>query len=424
MGKSSFAIRDPIHGFVELNPHEWNVINSRPFQRLRRIRQLAWTDYVYPAAMHCRFEHSIGVMHVATRIFDAIWQRDQDRLKSEFDLEKSGAPRQRQILRLAALLHDLGHSPFSHAGEEALPQKDSKIKYTHEEYSDAILTISLHDCIDNDGYNYTNHGVKASDISEVFSSRPRNAISSFLKTIVSGQMDADRMDYLLRDSYHCGVTYGRYDLDRIINSCCLCTNPEDDTPSIGIDQGGLQAAEGLIIARYMMFSQVYFHHTRSIYDRHLSNCLSDLLSDEGGHFPPPTKEGIARFLRWDDWRVLGALADGQGGEHGRRIAERDHYRLVHETPEAASAEEIARAEQILGALVNLSPLEVSSEKSWYKKNSTEVLIRKEREGITGRDIPLSQRSGIVGKILPTNQRRVYVAAERRREAYEQIKKLS
>lgn len=117
-----YEIRDPVHGFIRLNRLEWDVINQPVFQRLRRIRQLAWTDMVYPGATHSRFEHSLGVMHVASRLFDALERRSKDILCSgDYGYGDDSLGRQRRIIRLAALLHDLGHGPFSHAAEELLP---------------------------------------------------------------------------------------------------------------------------------------------------------------------------------------------------------------------------------------------------------------------------------------------------------------
>ena len=114
----SYEFRDPVHGFIQVNDWERDVINHSAFQRLRRIKQLAWTDMVYPGATHTRFEHSLGVMHVATQLFDALTRR-QPELFKELDYETTGKPR--QLVRLAALLHDIGHAPFSHAAEELFP---------------------------------------------------------------------------------------------------------------------------------------------------------------------------------------------------------------------------------------------------------------------------------------------------------------
>jgi len=260
-----YEIRDPVHGFIQLNEWEFDIINQPAFQRLRRIRQLAWTDMVYPAAMHTRFEHSLGVMQVATRLFETLRQRDADILRSEYSFESSGLDRQRQIIRLAALLHDVGHGPFSHAAEEVLPPKgESAHLYEHEEYSAAIVNHVLRDVIEDHPVNKNNYGIKVADISSVFSDAAATPKTLAWNNLVSGQMDADRMDYLLRDSFHAGVSYGRYDLDRVAATVTLCQDPELDGFDIGVGEDGIHAVEGLLIARYMMFTQLYYHKTRSI----------------------------------------------------------------------------------------------------------------------------------------------------------------
>ena len=116
-----YEVRCPVHGFIGINDWEQEIISQPAFQRLRRIRQLGWTDLVYPGAMHTRFEHSLGVMHVATSMYEAVARRSADVLKSELAYNQEGLDRHRTLVRLAALLHDLGHGPFSHAVEELLP---------------------------------------------------------------------------------------------------------------------------------------------------------------------------------------------------------------------------------------------------------------------------------------------------------------
>jgi HD superfamily phosphohydrolase len=301
-----YEIRDPVHGFIPLNDWEWDIINQPAFQRLRRIRQLAWTDMVYPGAMHTRFEHSLGVMHVATRLFTSLRRRDGDILKHEFSFEDSGLDRQCQIIRPAALLHDIGHGPFSHATEELLPQEPTTgAKFEHEAYSAAIVKHSLKEVIENHPRNTNNYHITVSEINGVFSPLTVSPKTLVWKNLVSGQMDADRMDYLLRDAYHSGVSYGRYDLDRLVHTIALCEEPDSSGGySIGVGEDGVHALEGLLVARCMMFTQLYFHKTRSIYDYHLAECMKKILGKEGGLFPAPDEVGIAKYLEWDDWRVL------------------------------------------------------------------------------------------------------------------------
>src|SRR2546430_1944302 len=136
----TYELRCPVHGFIPISDWERVIIAQPAFQRLRRIRQLAWTDQVYPGAMHTRFEHSLGVMHLATRLYDSIVERSGPLLKSYYGYDAAGFHRDRVLVRFAALLHDVGHSPFSHAGEEVFPFRPvGEKRYVHEEYSAAII---------------------------------------------------------------------------------------------------------------------------------------------------------------------------------------------------------------------------------------------------------------------------------------------
>ncbi len=304
---SPLEIRCPIHGLIPLNAWEWDIVNQPAFQRLRRIRQLAWTDMVYPGAMHTRFEHSLGVMHISSRLVDALWQRERELLQSVYHYISEKMERQKQLIRVAALLHDIGHGPFSHAAESLLPRKPKgKQRYQHEDYSAAIIDHCLRDVIENHPDNKNGHNIQVEEIKNLFSPSSISPDVLVWKNLVSGQLDADRMDYLLRDAHHAGVSYGNFDLNRVIATISLCQNVEESGYTIGIGDDGLHAAEGLIIARYMMFTQLYFHKTRAIYDHHLEKASSSILPK--GEFPPPTEAGIKGFLDWDDWRVVGAIA--------------------------------------------------------------------------------------------------------------------
>jgi HD superfamily phosphohydrolase len=171
---------------------------------LRRIRQLAWTDQVYPGAMHTRFEHSLGVMNVATLLYDAIVRNSADVLKSELAYDEAGFQRNRQLVRLAALTHDLGHSPFSHAAEDLFPTRDDAEgngTYKHEEYSAAIVRTKLRSAIEDHPLN-NNYGFKADDVAALLEGSATARQGLFWRDLIDGQMDADRMDYLLRDSHH------------------------------------------------------------------------------------------------------------------------------------------------------------------------------------------------------------------------------
>lgn len=271
----TYEIRCPVYGFVTLNDWEWQIISVRAFQRLRRIRQLAWTDYVFPGAMHTRFEHSLGVMHMATKLYEGIAQRSLDILEADLGYAEVGLMRHKTLVRLAALLHDVGHSPFSHAAENLFPLKpdDSGEHYGHEAYSAAIVRRYFSDVIKNHPLN-RNYGFTSDDVANLLEGNEGAGHALFWRNIITGQLDADRMDYLVRDSLHCGVSYGRYDWQRLVGTTVAVPATETREPGIGVMEGGFHAAEALILARYFMFTQIYFHKTRVILDRHLQEALN------------------------------------------------------------------------------------------------------------------------------------------------------
>lgn len=413
MRQHEYEIRDPIHGMIPFSELEKSLINSRGFQRLRRIRQLSWTDYVYPGAMHTRFQHTIGVMHTASRIFDAIVSDPHSRslLNSEFGLTDSIIERQRIIIRMAALVHDLGHSPFSHAGETLMPVKKSVTNgedklYAHEDYSVEIFNQTIFPDISKHS-EISSQNISASEITGLIEGTPQSALGALCKDIISGRIDADRMDYLLRDSYYCGVRYGHYEFDRLINTICVLEDPEDGTHSIGIKEDGLHAAEGLLIARYMMFHNVYYHKTRVIYDYHYQMALREML---GGVFPKPsTLANVRKYMAWDDWRVLGLLANNKAGEHGQFLANRDHYQLVYQTSEShendiASGVAFKKFAAAEDAAKNV-PHHVWSERKSFAGDIS-VLVRDSGKLHTK---PLLELSGVVKSLRPLNQKRLYVA---------------
>jgi uncharacterized protein len=409
-GDQTYEFRCPVHGFVALNKWEREIIDQRPFQRLRRIRQLAWTDQVYPGAMHTRFEHSLGVMHVASLLFDSVVRNSRDLLSGELGYNEAGLARHRQLVRLAALLHDVGHSPFSHASEELFPDKAAGRKYVHEEYSAAIIRQQLADVIENHKSN-SNYNFTANDVAALIEGSAGVQTGIFWRDLISGQMDADRMDYLLRDSHHTGVHYGRYDLHRLVSTVTALRSGENLGLRLGIQEGGWHAAEALVLARYFMFTQVYFHKTRVAYDIHIREAMKELLPN--GHFPEPSD--LAGYLSWDDWKVLGLLAEGKGGEHGSRLSERRHYRRIFSSPEMmeqSDREKLQLLEEKLGSLVS-EKVPAGRSKSWYKTDGSDVAVVEEQ---SGRSKPLSDFSNVVRFLGKHNQVFLYCKPEVRTEA--------
>ncbi len=288
--------RDPIHGFVRLSENEVKLVDSPVFQRLRRIHQTGMTHIVYHGAEHNRFGHSIGAIEFASQAFHSINDRNPGVLGSNVE----EIERNRCLLRLAALLHDIGHAPFSHAAEALFPLKNEEKaeRYSHEDYTAAILKDSELTPVLEATF-CKDLGIKIDEIALLVEGKAVEP--KVLPQLMSSDLDIDRMDYLLRDSLYTGVLYGHYDYQRLIRT--LTVNP--DTGDLAVEFGGLHSATALILARYFMFIQVYFHKTRRIYDLLLDKFLSSVLPE--GTFPPPDK--IEKFLKWDDVRVNQLVAE-------------------------------------------------------------------------------------------------------------------
>jgi HD superfamily phosphohydrolase len=225
--------------------------------------------------MHTRFEHSLGVMHTATLMYDAIRERSLEILEAELAYNGDGLGRDRQLVRLAALLHDVGHGPFSHAAEEVLPTVEGGTgKYKHEQYSAAIIRLNLRDVIENHPAN-ANYGFKADDIAALLEGSSRAKQALFWRDLIDGQMDADRMDYLLRDSYHIGVQYGRFDLHRMIQTITAVRFDSDGSLRVGITYGGLHAAEAWFLLDILCLRRSIFIRLES----HLTYICGELLKN-------------------------------------------------------------------------------------------------------------------------------------------------
>lgn len=338
---SNHEIRDPIHNFIRLEPGEIQVLDSAPFQRLRHIHQLALTYLLYPSATHRRFEHSLGVMELASRVFDVVTDPDnihhesvREIIPKNFDLEYW-----RRTLRMAALCHDLGHLPFSHAAESELLPKG----WDHERFTAELIRSDEMEQI------WKKIKVSSEDVAKLavgpkhYKERGFSDWEAILSEIIVGDaFGADRMDYLLRDSHHIGVAYGRFDQYRLIDTLRILPKvdraPEDEPgsqePALGIEEGGLHSAEALILARYFMFSQVYFHHVRRIYDIHLKDFLKRWLPD--GMFTA----SIEDLMQITDNEVISELSravrdkEHPGHDPARRIARREHFRLLYQRTRA------------------------------------------------------------------------------------------
>lgn len=318
---NTYKFRDPIHGFIDVSDDELKIINSIPFQRLRNIKQLAMTYYIYHGAEHTRFGHSLGVMHLVTKAFRSAVQDFPKR----FPVAK--AKYYEQILRLIALTHDIGHAPFSHASESVFPNG-----VEHEDFTVKIVTeTEIADMIRSIGQKFVSeygpaYNITPELICDIYMGRDAgpNSEYTFLKSFMDSELDCDKMDYLLRDSYYCGVKYGMYDVERLISSFTICYTNE--IPRLAIETGGIQVFEEFVLARYFMFIQVYFHKTRRYFDIMLGRALKKVLP--GGTYPSTTNE----YLQWDDGKVFQLLKEHSSSDEScKNIVERIVYKRVFHT---------------------------------------------------------------------------------------------
>jgi HD superfamily phosphohydrolase len=229
-------IRDPLWNNISLDQLALQLVDTRAFQRLRYVRQLGLAYLVYPGATHTRFEHALGTWHLAGRTLAMLQAR------GDFPRELDGDAR---IVAAAALLHDIGHYPFSHALEEiGAPH--------HEDVAVALLTRG-------EIAEVLRHSI-GSDAPERVVDLIRGRSSSPLQGLISGSLDLDKIEYLKRDALMCGVPYGEIDVDRLIHSLTLVTDPATGRMSIGVAEKGLSALESLLFAKYQMYRNVYWHH--------------------------------------------------------------------------------------------------------------------------------------------------------------------
>ncbi len=291
------------------------MVDSRPFQRLRGVQQLAMTHLVYPGARHSRFEHCVGACHVAGRLAARLAILSPDKMHAD---------RVRRI-RAAALAHDIGHGPFSHVSEFVFEKLTGK-EHVHESISAAILR---HDEQVRGGL-----GAELCDwAADLLAGEGHGRRRSGDRDIVAGPADIDKLDYLLRDSHFCGVNYGRYDLDKLVESARLVTRTDGDYLAYHPD--GVFALEEMLLARYHMHRQVYGHKTRLATDQMLMRAM--LLGVQDGVLPrsvfepePIDGDFVEEYLLWDDRRVIDTLcdSDGGGGDLMRALRERRLFKRV------------------------------------------------------------------------------------------------
>jgi hypothetical protein len=304
-------LRDPVHGSISFDKSRerliLDLIDTREFQRLRRIRQLGALHLTFHGAEHTRFTHSVGTAFMAKRIFDAL------AAASQIPQRGRAAERVRLVAIAAALLHDLGHGPFSHLYEKVFNER------RHEEWTRLIIRHARGEV----GRLLRRAGMT----DEILAVYGRTYRPTYVSDIVSSQLDADRLDYLLRDSFMTGVAYGRYDLDWILTNLRLARRGRERGRGgelrLAINgTKGYHAAEQFVIGRYLMYQQVYYHKTSRAAEQMIRTALQRLVDAhaETRRFPDPCPAPIRRlietrgdlpvedYLRLDDWLLWSAFA--------------------------------------------------------------------------------------------------------------------
>lgn len=406
-------IRDPVHGSIPICDEEKKIVEHRYFQRLRQIKQLGFSEFVFPGATHTRYLHSLGVMHISSLAFDRLFG------SSKGDPELL---RLRQTLKLAALLHDIGHAPLSHATESVMPmvaelkipsrfhQGELQRRAGHEDYTiksivDSQFAEAFKDC-------EASFGISRFAIAEVIIGKTTDPgyfqykglnLFPLMHQLVSSEMDCDRMDYLLRDSYFCGVSYGKFDLDWILDNLQLLTDRGD--AMIGISERAVATFDDFLLSRFHMFLMVYFHYK--------SVCLEQMLFKYFAEKPEEYRipADIEDYQNHDDHFLLKVLKSSKN-IWARRIVLNNIPEKVFESFGNKDLETMARLETYLQK--NKIPYLAGSSKNRLSKYYTAgrddesypyslKVIRKGRSGNILRVENIDQATDLYKKFKDTHE---------------------
>jgi len=287
-------VRDPIHGFIPLSSDEAEIVETPVFQRLRGIRQLAFANLVYPGALHTRFDHTLGVLYVTSQLCGVFNFSDEDR----------------RLVRLSALVHDLGHGPFSHVSESALEIFADRTKLQDRLQGDNPAKI--HELLTQDLLRMdagVTDVVGKSTLGKIISLLSHGYGEPVMKSVVSGPLDADKQDYLLRDTYFCGVKYGVFDLQQLHKELQVVDDPSQGQQMM-ILSDGVHALEQFVLAKYYLTAQVYSHRVRLITDQMVVRAVALGIEEDGidelrALYSYDGSEAFVRnYTQWDDARFM------------------------------------------------------------------------------------------------------------------------
>jgi len=299
-GKRKGIIKDPVHDFIPITEIEKEVIDTAPVQRLRRIKQLAGVEYVYPGGVHTRLEHVFGAMHIAGMLSNEL------SISNEIELDKDTI----QLLRLAGLLHDVGHGPFSHVFEGVLEKHDK----THEDFTTWIVRESEICTV------LERNSIDVELLSTLAVGKCKELDPPVLNQIIASAVDADKLDFLGRDSFHTGAYYGHFDTSRLIYRIGIKND------NLAVDVSALSALEAFIIARLMSFKNVYFHRV----SRAVQLMLLDAIWSANQQIILDVSE-LNNYLALDDIQVWAILRNNEGSkEIMQRLERRDLLKTAYE----------------------------------------------------------------------------------------------
>lgn len=357
-------LRDPVWNNIRVDELTLELVDTEVFQRLRYVRQLGWTYLVYPGATHSRFEHALGTHHLSRRTLALLCEAEDATSISEDE---------QAIVRSAALLHDVGHYPFSHALEEigALHHEDVARPLITQGPVASLLTSRLGD----------DAPARVFDLI-------RGQSKSALQGLISGSLDLDKIEYLKRDAFMCGVPYGEIDVDRLTNALVLVDDPATGRPAIGVQEKALSALESLLFAKYQMYRNVYWHHAvrsaTAMYKRLVEDAIQAGVVDDRS-LARYTDEGLMhRFESAFPTPLLVALKERK---LYKRAAEWPAAELDNDSIEwiATDRKRVNNAENLLAKEFGLGPGEL-------------LLDYPAKTQMLGLDIPVLRRSGKVERL--------------------------
>ncbi|MDR3606496.1 MAG: HD domain-containing protein [Oligoflexia bacterium] len=423
-------IRDVIHGSIPIESSELAILDSRYFQRLRNIKQLGFGEYSFPSATHNRYIHSLGAMHTASLAVETIFGS-----RAGTSLKPQAYSRFRAVARLAALLHDVGHGPLSHTTEFAMPDvkqlavpgsRAKGRKATHEDYTlKIILDSGLTPLIAKAG---AEHGFNPQHVAAVidpelkidddfFRERIDDSSVDFrpiLKQLISSELDADRMDYLRRDSLHAGVSYGQFDFDWLLSN--LSMHVKSGKCYLALQHRALYAFEDFLISRFHMFLMVYFHYKCVVFDAMLGKYFESADCD----YSLPAD--IETYCEANDAHLYSHLARSKN-EWARRITEKRPYRMLMElhsgipnTKTAIQEQQrlLARTQKDLDSqgIHYLQQTSTSELSKYFRKPGDPIYVHYDNHYSAPSAIPLEQCTDLFAKYGEKRSiSRIYVSPE-------------